>query len=138
MLASSSGASISSSTQKGSACSGRSRHERDGRQRLLAAEAAARSEAASRRLGHDLDAALEDILLVEQRPDRLAAAEQRRKVTWKLRLIATKASRKRLLLVSSIRLIASPWRDRLDEIPALDRHERDALSSSSNCSIAIM
>ena len=79
MFASSSGASISSSRQNGLGLYLKMReHQRDGGQRLLAArEQLDALQALARRLRDDLDAALERVVLVEQREAGAAAAEER-------------------------------------------------------------
>ena len=60
-------------------------------------------------------------------------------VTWKLALMAVNASRKRACVVSSMRVDRfGGLRDRVDQVLALRGQEHVALSSSSNCSMAIM
>ncbi len=129
MFASSSGASISSSRQNGLGLYlKQAEHQRDGGQRLLAARQQLHAlQALARRLGDDLDAALERIVLVEQRQAGAAAAEQRAE-----RLLEVVVDRRKRLgealtrgLVDALDRLGR-LRDRVDEILALRRQERVA------------
>ena len=128
MLASSSGASISSSRQNGLGVLEQAEHQRDGGQRLLAArEQLDALQALARRLGNDLDAALERIGFVEQRQAGASAAEQRAEGRLEVPVDGGKGLGKALprRLVDALDRFAG-LRDRIDEVLALRGQERMA------------
>jgi len=82
-------------------------HQRDGRQGLLAArEQLDALEPLAWRLRDDFDAALERIVLVEERQAGAAAAEQRVEALLEVQVDGGEGSEKRWRVVSSMRLMA--------------------------------
>ena len=143
MLASSSGASISSSRQNGLGLYLKMReHQRDRRQRLLAARQQLHAlQALAGRLRDDLDAALERIVLVEQRQAGAAAAEQRAERLLEVavdRARTPRAKRCARRLVDPLDRLARSARSSRRDPCAASSGTTWRVSSSSNCSIAIM